>query len=118
MPWNLNVLACVVDPTSSYLFAPFLQVTAFMLHPSRMAALNARLRGMRVGNFEFAAEQLRLGDLQGNRFQLVLRDIPADSAEAVVAAADGLRRSGFINYYGLQRFGTGAVRTHRQANVQ
>lgn len=35
------------------------------------------------------------------------------SAEAVAAAAEGLRSSGFVNYYGLQRFGTGAVPTHR-----
>lgn len=43
------------------------QVTAFKLDPARLAALNPRLRGMRVGNYEFAADQLRLGDLQGNR---------------------------------------------------
>ncbi len=44
------------------------QVTAFKLDPARLAALNPRLRNMRVGNFEFAEDQLRLGDLQGNRF--------------------------------------------------
>ena len=43
------------------------QVTAFRLDPVRLAALNPRLWGMRVGNFEFADDQLRLGDLQGNR---------------------------------------------------
>jgi tRNA(Glu) U13 pseudouridine synthase TruD len=42
-------------------------VTAFKVDPARLAALNPRLRGMRLGNFEFASEQLRLGDLQGNR---------------------------------------------------
>lgn len=45
------------------------QVTAFKLDPARLAALNRVLRGMRVGNFEFAADQLRLGDLQGNRWE-------------------------------------------------
>ncbi|KAL4444565.1 hypothetical protein ABPG77_002382 [Micractinium sp. CCAP 211/92] len=89
------------------------QVTAFKLDPARLAALNPRLRGMRVGNYEFAADQLRLGDLQGNRFELVLRSVEAGSADAVSAAAEGIRSSGFINYYGLQRFGTGAVPTHR-----
>ena len=50
----------------------------------------------------------------------MLRNIQASSAgsageaeAAVAAAAEALRRSGFINYYGLQRFGSGAVPTHR-----
>lgn len=54
------------------------------------------------------------------RFELVLRNIQASSAgsaaeaeAAVAAAADVLRRNGFVNYFGLQRFGSGAVPTHR-----
>ena len=43
------------------------QVTAFRIDPGRIAALNSQLRGVRVGNFEFVEDQLRLGDLQGNR---------------------------------------------------
>lgn len=43
------------------------QVTAFKLDPARLAGLNPRLRGMRVGNFSFTDDQLRLGDLRGNR---------------------------------------------------
>lgn len=55
-----------------------------------------------------------------HRFELVLRNVQASGAgsaaeaeAAVSAAAEALRRSGFINYYGLQRFGSGAVPTHR-----
>lgn len=55
-----------------------------------------------------------------HRFELVLRNVQSSSAgsaeeaeAAVAAAAEALRRSGFINYYGLQRFGSGAVPTHR-----
>lgn len=39
--------------------------------------------------------------------------IEAASEEVVAQAAAGLHRSGFVNYFGLQRFGTGAVPTHR-----
>lgn len=53
--------------------------------------------------------------LRCRRFELILRNIKAESEEAVAAAAEGLRRTGFVNYYGLQRFGTGAVPTHRCA---
>ena len=47
------------------------------------------------------------------RFEIILRNIEAESPAVVEAAAKGLRRSGFVNYYGLQRFGSGAVATHR-----
>lgn len=47
------------------------------------------------------------------RFDIILRNVEAESASAVAAAAEGLRASGFINYFGLQRFGSGAVPTHR-----
>ena len=43
------------------------RATAFRIAPARLAGLNPRLRGLRLGNFEFAEEQMRLGDLQGNR---------------------------------------------------
>ncbi|GAB4822214.1 hypothetical protein N2152v2_009260 [Parachlorella kessleri] len=79
----------------------------------KLAALNSRLRGMRLGNFCFCPKGLWLGDLQGNRFEIILRNIEAESTAIVEAAAEGLRRSGFVNYYGLQRFGSGAVATHR-----
>lgn len=131
-------------PTFKMMCSAPAQVTAFKLNPSRLAGLNPRLRGIRVGNFEFVPAQLRLGDLQGNRcalvssqlafetckatsacdaalharrFDIILRNITADSSEAVSAAAAALKQSGFINYFGLQRFGTGAVPTHRSASV-
>ncbi|CAD6216978.1 unnamed protein product [Miscanthus lutarioriparius] len=36
----------------------------------------------------------------------------AESANAINAAVNGLSKNGFINYYGLQRFGNGSVPTH------
>lgn len=89
------------------------RVTAFRMDPARLAGLNSRLRGLRCGDFEFVSEQLRLGDLRGNRFDIVLRGVSAASADAVAAAAEGLAASGFINYFGLQRFGSTDVPTHR-----
>ena len=43
--------------------------------PERLAGLNARLRGVRLGNFEFCAEGLWLGAAQGNRFEITLREV-------------------------------------------
>ena len=47
--------------------------------------------------------------------QIVLRKVEGRSAAQVAAAARALQRSGFINYFGLQRFGNGASATHRCA---
>ena len=40
---------------------------------SRLAALNRRLRGIVLGNFAYQKQPLALGQLYGNRFQIVLR---------------------------------------------
>ncbi|XP_020582428.1 multisubstrate pseudouridine synthase 7 isoform X2 [Phalaenopsis equestris] len=88
------------------------RVTVFKLHPKRLAALNCRLFGIKLGNFCYVKKGLLLGQLLGNRFTITLRDVVADSEDAIKAAAEGLKRSGFINYYGLQRFGSGSVPTH------
>ncbi|KAL0005616.1 hypothetical protein SO802_013177 [Lithocarpus litseifolius] len=88
------------------------RVTAFKQHASRLAALNERLIGIKVGDFCYVKEGLLLGRLMGNRFTITLRGVVADSDDTVKASADALGRLGFINYFGLQRFGSGSVPTH------
>lgn len=90
--------------------------------PRRLAALNAKLRGVRVGDFASVDAMLGLGDLRGNRFRIVLRELEApaggdadDDLETSVAAdAAALASTGFVNYFGLQRFGAarGAATHH------
>ena len=55
-------------------------------------------------------QPLCLGDHLGNQFEIVLRDVrPHDSSlsleECIDKAVSGVQRSGFVNYYGQQRFG-------------
>ncbi|XP_039833701.1 multisubstrate pseudouridine synthase 7-like isoform X3 [Panicum virgatum] len=88
------------------------QVTLFKVHASRLAALNNKLIGIRVGDFSYVNEGLVLGQLKGNRFAITLRNVVAESDDVIKAAVDGLSKNGFINYYGLQRFGSGSVPTH------
>uniref|UniRef100_A0AAJ7TWR6 Pseudouridylate synthase 7 homolog n=1 Tax=Petromyzon marinus TaxID=7757 RepID=A0AAJ7TWR6_PETMA len=87
------------------------EVAALRVSAERLAQLNRCLRGVRLGNFSYARSGLRLGALQGNRFSVVLRNVTG-TEEQVAAAMTSLRDSGFINYYGMQRFGTTAVPTH------
>ncbi|XP_063984046.1 pseudouridylate synthase 7 homolog isoform X2 [Diachasmimorpha longicaudata] len=82
------------------------------VHPSSILDAGKRVRGAFVGNFKFAKEPLRLGALQGNHFTIALRNVTATD-EQIDAALTSLRDNGFVNYYGLQRFGTVAtVPTH------
>ncbi|GMI79207.1 hypothetical protein like AT3G04820 [Hibiscus trionum] len=88
------------------------RVTVFKQHASRLAALNERLIGIKVGDFCYVKEDLLLGQLLGNRFTITLRGVVADSEDTIKASAESLGRHGFINYFGLQRFGSGSVPTH------
>ena len=89
-----------------------------------MIGAGRTLRQASIGNFEYRPQPLQLGDLTGNEFVITLRDcdfhypVPMESkiilegAQAVVREAiHNLSERGFINYYGLQRFGTYALGT-------
>ncbi|MQL85899.1 hypothetical protein Taro_018426 [Colocasia esculenta] len=88
------------------------RVTVFKQHAKKLAALNNRLIGIKIGDFHYVKEGLVLGQLSGNQFTIVLRGIVADSDDTIKVAAGALGRKGFINYYGLQRFGSGSIPTH------
>jgi tRNA pseudouridine13 synthase len=75
------------------------------LSPKNIMNAARSVRGAFVGNFKFEKEPLKLGKLDGNRFTIALRNISA-SNELIDKAMISLRDNGFINYYGLQRFGT------------
>jgi tRNA pseudouridine13 synthase len=56
-------------------------------------------------------KKLRRGDLQGNRFRIVLRDVTGD-LDAIEASLKAVASHGVPNYFGPQRFG------HDGGNVQ
>jgi tRNA pseudouridine13 synthase len=66
---------------------------------------------VRVGNFKYTDTEMRLGSLRGNRFDVALRNVrypghdKASTQASLEKAALALRKAGFINYFGTQRFG-------------
>ncbi|XP_073838613.1 pseudouridine synthase 7 [Musca autumnalis] len=62
------------------------------------------LNGVKIGNFEFCKEVLKLGQLKGNRFRIALRHLTGEK-EAIEKSLQNVKENGFINYFGLQRFG-------------
>ena len=89
-----------------------------------MISAGRTLRNAYIGNFEYRPHPLQLGELTGNEFVITLRDcdfhypVPLESkyvlegARMIVAdAVKNLGERGFMNYYGLQRFGTFSIGT-------
>ncbi|XP_030071896.1 pseudouridylate synthase 7 homolog [Microcaecilia unicolor] len=88
------------------------EIAVLKITAQRLAHLNNCLMNFKLGNFSYKKWPLKLGELQGNLFTVVLRNITGTS-EQVQQAMTSLRDIGFINYYGMQRFGTTAVSTYQ-----
>jgi tRNA pseudouridine13 synthase len=96
------------------------RVSVWRVEAERLAALNKNptMRNATLGDFEYHSSGLQLGDLSGNEFTITVRDVQlADSITddvshvqaALEASLSSLHTNGFLNYYGLQRFGTFAI---------
>jgi tRNA pseudouridine13 synthase len=95
----------------------------FKVFAERLSSLNKTLRNAVLGDFEYSKHGLDLGELNGNEFVITLRECqfpdPQDSQSSldrakglVETAMHNLRDRGYLNYYGLQRFGTFSKGTH------
>ena len=92
-------------------------------------AMQLGAQRLRVGSLSYGSSQLALGDLAGNTFGIVLRglrlvrgSLPEPHAlelraleprAALEAAVGALRSRGFVNYFGMQRFGAGGTEVGR-----
>lgn len=101
------------------------RVSVFKQHAEKLETLNHQLRNARVGNFTYEKQRLELGELAGNLFTITLRDchFPNDltldvpskvklATKCVNQAVHSLQKDGFINYFGMQRFGTFEIGTN------
>ncbi|KAJ3025227.1 UNVERIFIED_CONTAM: hypothetical protein HDU68_007344 [Siphonaria sp. JEL0065] len=130
----LNTLARITNtPAKAYTFAGTKDkrgVTVQRCSGHKM--LQSKLEGVfiapnvKIGNFKYVKDRVNLGDLLGNKFVITLRDVslvppedgsaPADEADIpkiLETSLTSLEKSGFINYYGMQRFGTRSISTHQ-----
>jgi len=65
-----------------------------------------------IGNYTYHPQGLRMGDLAGNHFEMAIKDINADET-VVNEIMMHFKEHGFINYFGMQRFGTSEIPTHK-----
>lgn len=84
--------------------------------PERLKEIGSKMekKGMKIHNIHSASQHLRLGQLKGNHFDIIVRDLklhshdsPADLKERISEAMENIKTKGFVNYYGPQRFGQG-----------
>ncbi|OAA57356.1 pseudouridine synthase [Niveomyces insectorum RCEF 264] len=86
--------------------------------------VNARISNIRVGDFSRHAKPIQLGQHGGNDFVIVAKNVQLVrgtgcslyhrlrmTETCVQASLDHIQKHGFINYFGLQRFGTHAIGT-------
>ncbi|XP_065055297.1 pseudouridylate synthase PUS7L-like isoform X2 [Rhopilema esculentum] len=78
------------------------------------ADLNKIARQLKGGDLEVTnivrvKEMLRLGDLRGNVFKIIVRNITSKRGEhlssLIDTAVNNVKMNGFVNYFGTQRFG-------------
>jgi tRNA pseudouridine13 synthase len=95
------------------------RISVWRQNAAQVSRLNQTLRQARIGNFKYEKFSLELGELNGNLFTITLRDchFGDDSGlsessvihlgnQVVGDAIQHIQKNGFLNYYGLQRFGT------------
>lgn len=93
-------------------------------NPQSLLFINTRILGVKIGDFKFENEALYLGCHQGNEFVIVLKNCQFSGTEdfsfdqklelarsTTETALNQLTQSGFINYFGTQRFGTFEIGT-------
>jgi tRNA pseudouridine13 synthase len=85
-------------------------ISIYDVTPEQVAAIH--LKDIVLEPVRQANEALSLGDLLGNRFELVIRDTDVPDLAARVDAISQTVREGVPNYFGLQRFGAIRPVTH------
>lgn len=66
------------------------------IQPKRIIAASKFAKNITVGNFAFKDHALKLGQLKGNRFRIVLRNVVGDP-QIIEKALNSLKINGYIN---------------------
>ncbi|KAI1426732.1 pseudouridine synthase [Xylaria sp. FL1777] len=93
-------------------------------NPNSLIAVNERINNVKIGDFKYEQDPIRLNDHDGNEFVIVLKNCIFSGTgnlsfeeklqvakSTIDSAMTQLIQHGFINYYGTQRFGTHQIGT-------
>ena len=68
---------------------------------------NIKIKDISIKFAGFGDEPINLGTLEGNRFEITLRDLSKEEIKLITANSKLITKNGFSNYFGEQRFGGG-----------
>ncbi len=85
------------------------RVSAWKIDIERLKSLN--IHDIRLHSFMRSSSRVNLGDLIGNRFTIVVRDVSVEE-DLLLETREELYSKGIPNYFGYQRFGTVRPNTH------
>jgi len=82
--------------------------------PEELQGLEEKLHNVKIINITPNQKKLRMGQLVGNKFRLMVRDVkdPEVAAQEAQEILNQLKERGVPNYYGYQRFGKDRPNTH------
>jgi len=89
------------------------RVAVSLIKPESLENTVGRLRcEAYIGNYTYHPQGLRMGDLSGNHFEIGIKDVSIEkpSVEDIMMH---FKEHGFVNYFGMQRFGTTDIPTHQ-----
>uniref|UniRef100_A0A0K0DK92 TRUD domain-containing protein n=1 Tax=Angiostrongylus cantonensis TaxID=6313 RepID=A0A0K0DK92_ANGCA len=87
------------------------RVSCNRVEKERILSLNTHLRDIVVYDAKYEHDELKMGGHWGNRFHIILRNIPLESRNILEDRLQEFVLHGFINYFGTQRFGTCGTNT-------
>ncbi|XP_063723074.1 pseudouridylate synthase 7 homolog [Symsagittifera roscoffensis] len=101
-------------PTKAFNFAgtkdkravTYQNITVFKVEASVLNKINDLCSNIKVGDFSYTKARLGLGASNGNAFKLLLRNIDVNNVPLLHNRLRQVEEKGFINYFGLQRFGS------------
>ncbi|HMF34023.1 MAG TPA: tRNA pseudouridine(13) synthase TruD [Candidatus Lokiarchaeia archaeon] len=79
------------------------------------ALKSLQLKNIEINSIYFGGKPIQVGELWGNNFSIIIRGIEFYLDETRRVAEDTLKEvqeRGFLNYYGMQRFGTHRPNSH------
>ncbi|KAK0646311.1 pseudouridine synthase [Cercophora newfieldiana] len=103
------------------------RVSVFRQRKNNMIWLNTRLPNLKIGHFQHSQSPLQLGQHGGNEFVITLKNCEPLGLGAAGGSVEQrmrmiqssvetglayLQHHGYLNYFGLQRFGTYSIGTH------
>ncbi len=84
-----------------------------MTAPTRAASGlgTLELTNIEIRDIQYSKKLVQIGDLLGNRFSILLRDLDVSLDEALEISEE-VRSTPLLNYFGIQRFGIARPNTH------